>query len=258
MKLKVRGKIIIALVFSTIIFTALNLTAFIPGGNINRLLTFAGGVILMTGLTAIVYLFFNSAINKFKQSLEKVEKNILNTDASMSKNLDIEDMATSFDLLINQVQEKEGNLKNEEKKMESMLQALSEAVIAIDESFRILVFNKTAELFTGFTAQTVMGKHIDEIVQLYGGDEKIVLSNYIQKPDELASIHRERGLQIKSQSEKIFYVSIDVAPLVFGSGESHGYILTFYDETNQKALEEMKLDFVSMAAHELRTPLTVI
>jgi len=103
-----------------------------------------------------------------------------------------------------------------------------------------------------------MGKHIDEIVQLYGGDEKIVLSNYIQKPDELASIHRERGLQIKSQSEKIFYVSIDVAPLVFGSGESHGYILTFYDETNQKALEEMKLDFVSMAAHELRTPLTVI
>ena len=212
----------------------------------------------MTGLTAIVYLFFNSAINKFKQSLEKVEKNILNTDASMSKNLDIEDMATSFDLLINQVQEKEGNLKNEEKKMESMLQALSEAVIAIDESFRILVFNKTAELFTGFTAQTVMGKHIDEIVQLYGGDEKIVLSNYIQKPDELASIHRERGLQIKSQSEKIFYVSIDVAPLVFGSGESHGYILTFYDETNQKALEEMKLDFVSMAAHELRTPLTVI
>jgi len=212
----------------------------------------------MTGLTAIVYLFFNSAINKFKQSLEKVEKNILNTDASMSKNLDIEDMATSFDLLINQVQEKEGNLKNEEKKMESMLQALSEAVIAIDESFRILVFNKTAELFTGFTSQTVMGKHIDEIVQLYGGDEKIVLSNYIQKPDELASIHRERGLQIKSQSEKIFYVSIDVAPLVFGSGESHGYILTFYDETNQKALEEMKLDFVSMAAHELRTPLTVI
>jgi two-component system phosphate regulon sensor histidine kinase PhoR len=41
-------------------------------------------------------------------------------------------------------------------------------------------------------------------------------------------------------------------------GINVGYIVTFHDVTEQRQLEEMKLDFVSMAAHELRTPLTAI
>src|SRR5690606_11945450 len=36
------------------------------------------------------------------------------------------------------------------------------------------------------------------------------------------------------------------------------YILTIHDITQRRELENMKLDFVSMAAHELRTPLTAI
>ncbi len=37
-----------------------------------------------------------------------------------------------------------------------------------------------------------------------------------------------------------------------------GCIITLHDVAREKQLEEMKLDFVSMAAHELRTPLTSI
>ena len=37
-----------------------------------------------------------------------------------------------------------------------------------------------------------------------------------------------------------------------------GAIITIHDITKERELEDMKLDFVSMAAHELRTPLTAI
>ena len=271
-----RGKIAMLLLTAVILFTLIQIGGyFITASNLrstnlninsafkdiialSALISTISGMLIMGGLTFIIYRIFSSGIKKLDESLDKVERMILNTDVGVRKSTDIDELTGTFDLLINKIQEKEKTISQEEKKMETMLQSLSEAIVALDQNYRIIAFNKTAENFTGLTAQMVIGKPVDEIIQLYGGDEKIIISNYIQKPEELATIHREKGLQIKSQAEKIFYVSLSVAPISFSSEDTKGYILTFYDETNQKALEEMKLDFVSMAAHELRTPLTVI
>lgn len=252
MKLNVKGKISLLLLLAAILYTSFSI---LSGASI---VITGAGIISLLCLAVGVFFIFNHGTKKLESELSVLEKNVLNTDTGIRKNMDIDDLSSTFSLIINKIKEKDATLSQDESKMETMLQALGEAVIALDQSFKILVFNKMAENFTGLTAGVVKGKHIDEVVYLYGGDEKIVLSNYIRKPDELMQIHRDKGLQMRSQSGKIFHISMIINPVSFQKEENSGYILTIYDESNQKALEEMKLDFVSMAAHELRTPLTVI
>lgn len=215
------------------------------------------GISLIIAIAYAVSHFYQSAFKSVSLAIQKLQQSVLGGENVIDKN-DLTNLSTTFNLIVDKVLEKEKTITAQEQKMETLLQALTEAVIALDANYKILLFNKTAEKLTGLTNQMVIGKHIDEVLQIYGGDEKIIIGNYITKNEELATLHREKGLQIKSQDSKIFHVSVHIAPVAFQDEQNNGFILTFYDETDQKALEEMKLDFVSMAAHELRTPLTVI
>ena len=188
MKFNIKGKISLFVLLAAVLFS---LVSFIVGAPI---------AVLVSGLTVIILLSFGISflffpgIKKLESGLSNLEKAVLNTDTGIRRDMDINDLASTFNLIISKIQEKDDSISKEENKMETMLQALSEAVIALDKSCRILVFNKMAESFSGLTAGMVKGKHLDEVVYIYGGDEKIVLSNYIQKPEDLLQIHKNKGL----------------------------------------------------------------
>src|SRR3989344_294607 len=65
------------------------------------------------------------------------------------------------------------------------------------------------------------------------------------------------GLKLKTKSgvER----SVDVDALYQGT-DPNGIrsLVTFHDRTEAQEIEDMKVDFVALAAHELRTPITVI
>lgn len=201
---------------------------------------------------------FLKGIKKLQQSTEKLEKELLNPEEKSKVTDDIDNLTSTLTQMTDKIVDKDKTLIKEEQKMETLLQALTEAVIAIDQDQNIIMFNKTAEKFTGVTTQFALNKNIDEVVEIYVGDEKIKLSNFLQKKDELDTIHREKGIRIKSRDGNIFHIGISIAQISFPDSQSNGFVVTLYDEGKERALEEMKLDFVSMAAHELRTPLTVI
>ena len=252
MKLNTGLKSLFLLFLSVGVFVSIQIFANDP------IISIAGGILVLAILTILINSLYSPGIIKLQTILHETQKSILNTEDTGKKSSDINILADDFALVINKVESKEKTLATEENKMESLLQALSEAVIALDNSMKIVVFNKKAEKFTGLTSTLAVGKPIDDVINLFGGDEKIILSNYIAKPETLTEIHRDKGLHIRSMEGKIYYITIVISPFNLMGTENSGFILTVYDESNQKNLEEMKLDFVSMAAHELRTPLTVI
>ena len=125
---------------------------------------------------------------------------------------------------------------------------------------RIILFNKAAEHLTGYTITEVLGKPLAEIIKVF--DDAIEVSSSIYCPIKSNNfegiIYSKQGLKVVGSKNKQTYVNILVGQIIEGIHVNLGCILTLHDVSEEKLLDEMKLDFVSMAAHELRTPLTAI
>ena len=170
---------------------------------------------------------------------------------------DLNLMANNISLILNKfIQEKNVSIQ-ERNKAAIALSTIADAVIAVDLNRNITIFNNAASDLTGYGEAQVLGKPISQVIKVF--ENKDELSPVIYCPlgtgSEDATFKKD-GLKIMGKKESD--VNMIAKPIVFNTGVNLGCILTIHDITNEKALEAMKLDFVSMAAHELRTPLTSI
>ncbi len=135
----------------------------------------------------------------------------------------------------------------------NIISSLNEAAIIIDVKTVIVLFNERAEKITGIAQKEALGKPIDTVLKLYT-DQTIVPYSLYGEPSQNSrqnftfTLHKDNG------------DTTDVLVTVLKSAiqKSDQTLVTLLDTSKERQLEEMKVDFVSMAAHELRTPLTAI
>lgn len=209
----------------------------------------------------IVALFLSenltSSIRKLQKSTKLIEEGKLNASVIIKSGDEIETLSYSFASMVNQLLQRENSLRREKQEMDVLFQSLSDGAAALDENNSIIMFNKTAERITGFNAISVFGRNVDMVLHFYEDHELVPFSLYSNQTEERAQKLREKGLIMTNQKGERISVTLAVSPVIFGDQKT-GSIITFHDTSKEHELEEMKLDFVSMAAHELRTPLTAI
>lgn len=119
--------------------------------------------------------------------------------------------------------------------------AMPDGVVALNQSFEILRFNKSARRALGLKKRRDRGQRID---------------NLLRTPDfvsYLANGDFSGNLVISSPVRDDAWLSMRV--VAYGAGL---WLLLVRDITEQQRLARMRRDFVANASHELRTPLTVI
>ena len=141
-------------------------------------------------------------------------------------------------------------IKNAEGKI---IASLNEPTIVIDSKLTVISFNQAAENLTGIVAKTAIGQHIDTILPLQGESSVVPFAVYSETTDINNNLRHTLTLQKQNGDKKQIMVTTTQHALT-----SDKTLITLLDTSNEKQLEEMKVDFVSMAAHELRTPLTAI
>lgn len=149
-------------------------------------------------------------------------------------------------------------LSVERNKMSVVLSGITDSVIALDLQRNIVMFNTNAELLTGFTTSQVLGRSISQVVEFFEGKESLPIDEYapVKSDGYEGIVFVKENVKLVSVKGKIAWVRLTVSQIREGNEVNLGNILTIRDRTREHQLEEMKLDFVSMAAHELRTPLT--
>jgi PAS domain S-box-containing protein len=160
------------------------------------------------------------------------------------------DMGGSLQALVNGLQEKNRSLSVEQSKLSNILQSISDGVIAIDESQRIISINEPAAKLLDKKPEELTGQGLLRSFTLMRDDQPFV--PHIDKP---GVYHFEDVLL--PQGGKLAYLDLVVVVLE-EKADQISAILTIHDMTQGRELETMKLDFVAIAAHELRTPLTVV
>lgn len=142
-------------------------------------------------------------------------------------------------------------------KADIVINAISEGVIAINNSGVIELINPTAQRMVGWANQDALKLDYKSVLHLTTGDGK----ELEKSTDPIFSVlatnqpKRKSDLYVQTNAGKRTPIDLLVSPI--GSLGS-GAIIVFRDITKQQAEEKAQADFISTASHEMRTPVASI
>jgi two-component system phosphate regulon sensor histidine kinase PhoR len=140
-------------------------------------------------------------------------------------------------------------ITQQSNEQQAILSSMSECVIAIDNSDRIILLNPSAEVLLGVSLAQVKGKTIQEAIR-NPGLQRFFENSYSSDAATSAEI------VIHGQQDRILQA---VGTELLDSDQHRiGVLVVLNDVTRTRELEGIRRDFVANVSHELRTPITSI
>lgn len=117
------------------------------------------------------------------------------------------------------------------------LDSIGDAVIATDLDGKISFMNPIAERMTGWLAREVLGRPIEEVMQLRDAHTLEPHWNPIYFAlKEQRVVAMALNCQLVSRSGQLFQVEDSAAPIIDRNGQCHGSIVVFHDVSESMAL----------------------
>jgi PAS domain S-box-containing protein len=127
-----------------------------------------------------------------------------------------------------------------------VLAAVADGVVLIDNEDVVRLWNRAATTITGIEADDALGRPIAQLIPAW---------------DELARlipVAAGPGEPVRAETVPVEVGGREVWVSGSGVGFDEGTVYAFRDLTEERALEQMRTDFVATVSHELRTPLAAI
>jgi two-component system, OmpR family, phosphate regulon sensor histidine kinase PhoR len=162
------------------------------------------------------------------------------------------DLESNIDRLKRDLAAKTQSLSMEQLELDTIMGAISDAILAVDPQGSPLFYNSRFEVLFG--SEGLRRRNL----KLWGiFREPDILGTFEAALKEgRAGATKAISLEQKLGPRRFFALS--VSPLRKQDGVIYGALGIFHDVTELKSAEQMRIDFVANVSHELRTPLTVI
>jgi PAS domain S-box-containing protein len=129
------------------------------------------------------------------------------------------------------------------------LEYVDDGVFLVDEAGVVRLWNPTAALSLRRLPGEAVGRPIAELLPDWESlQERIPLAS---EPQQAGGVPRAQTLPVEVEGEERW---LSISAVRFPGGT----VYAFRDVTGERAVEQMKTDFVSTVSHELRTPLAAI
>jgi PAS domain S-box-containing protein len=126
------------------------------------------------------------------------------------------------------------------------LEAVGDGVVLVDREGVIRLWNTAATTITGVGEAETLGRKIEDIIHRW------------REISPLIPVASKPGEPVRAETVPVEFGDRELWISGSGVGFEEGTVYAFRDLTEEKALEEMKADFVATVSHELRTPLAAI
>ncbi len=144
----------------------------------------------------------------------------------------------------------------EHQRLESLINSMSDGVIATDLDGRIALYNAAALDVLDLNA-VAKGDPIDTVLKLTNEAGDPLDTRRIVLDAKTQVISRDYKIKYTDGSVASLYVSVSPVHLGYGKKGDSGFVLILRDITREKSLEEERDEFISVISHELRTPVAI-
>lgn len=146
-------------------------------------------------------------------------------------------------------------------KTEALLGSIGDGVFAVDGEGRIIEFNRAAATLTGEPAAAALRKPYAEVIQL--AEERPGQPPAAARPDPVRQAMLQgrtfrflRDLTLVRRDGSRLPITFSAAPVRDEHGGVQGCIVVFSDASQEREVDRMKNEFISIASHQLRTPMS--
>lgn len=216
---------------------------------INQIL--AGGVAVSLTITIIIGIFIAQTMTRPISDMRRQAQTMARGDFSRKVrvygNDEIGQLAIAFNHLTNQLQESQSTTESERRKLASVLENMTDGVIATDRKGRVSLVNDSALAMLRLTRDLVLNRPITSILKV---EQEYAFEDLIQIKDSLALDF--------STDEQPSILRANFSVTQRETGFVNGLIVVLHDNTEQEKIDMERREFVSNVSHELRTPLTTM
>ena len=191
--------------------------------------------------------------NKKEESQSTLD---LPTQKDLSKLENLDDKSKAILHVLQDVAREKEKVTAEKQKIQAILESIGDGVFVVDENLNILVFNKTAETISGYSAKEAIGQKFSKILKFVLEKDGKVSDDFVLDAIETKKVQTmsEHTMLVRKDKTKV-PVADSAAPIFNSDGEVLGCVVIFRDVTTEREIDRMKTEFISIAAHQLRTPL---
>ena len=210
-------------------------------------------------ISYIIFLIaFYQATKPLGGILNKVEQ--FNIDIPFNKNLQLlykKDEWSRINEALNeadhQLKSQITNVRNENEKIAAILESIYDDIIAIDPYETVLFYNSNFK--RNFMKERDYKDIMPKLWHTLSDESVLEAFRSVLKTGTTVSL---KGLNFLSSQNPERYFDLTITPLKNAEGKISGALGVFYDVTEFKLTEQMRVDFVANVSHEIRTPLTSI
>ena len=193
--------------------------------------------------------FFGRTITKPIRDLTKSTEHIAEGKFDIVSNIKSDDeigtLSDTFNYMSSTLQRTVSEVNSEKNKVETILQNMTDGILAFNLSGRLIHINPEAKKLIGRNFYDDL--KFDTFFKEIGAD--ISMGNIIYFNDEKKA---EREATIGGRVVKFTFAPFNL------ENKISGIIVVVHDITNQQRLENSRREFVANVSHELRTPLTTV
>lgn len=163
---------------------------------------------------------------------------------------EIGQLAISFDAMALQIEKMLSEIAEDRDRVETILATMADGIIIVDNTGRIVLFNRASEGIFRRETSTVLSKPIGE------SDLHPDLDEMVQETLRKRRLVRKE-LRLSAGKGEIILSAYSL-PIRDQASAVKGAVVVIHDLTEIRAHERAQKEFVANVSHELRTPITAV